>query len=39
MPSVYQPRPPEFRLTAGHAALDLVNTLEWRFVRQGREKD
>ncbi len=31
MPSVYQPRPPEFRLTAGHAALDLVNTVEWRF--------
>lgn len=35
MPSVYHPRPPEFRLTAGHAALDLVNTLEWRFRPSG----
>lgn len=31
MPSIYQPRTPQPRFIAGHAALDLVNTLEWRF--------
>src|ERR1700758_1316739 len=36
MPSLVEPR--SFELIAGHPALDLVNTLDWRFRDVGPEE-
>ncbi|HEX3469837.1 MAG TPA: CGNR zinc finger domain-containing protein [Silvibacterium sp.] len=33
-----EPGPPAFQLVAGHPALDLINTLDWRFREDGAEE-